>query len=100
MARLDRRPHPPGHGPARRVNRITTQDLLAGAQRWGFALADITGPALVAPGAADRMVPAAHGQLLTAHCPGALLRLIAGAGYSTVLDSAPAALDWARARVA
>jgi pimeloyl-ACP methyl ester carboxylesterase len=76
------------------------QDLLAGARDWGFALADITVPALIMHGAADRMVPAAHGEWLAAHCPRAELRLIAGAGHITVLDSAPAALEWVQARVA
>jgi pimeloyl-ACP methyl ester carboxylesterase len=81
-------------------NEGMVEDLLAGAQGWGFALADITAPVLLLHGEADRMVPAAHGQWLAAHCPGAELRLIAGAGHITVLDSAPAALDWVRARAA
>ncbi|HEX3715421.1 MAG TPA: alpha/beta fold hydrolase [Trebonia sp.] len=76
------------------------EDLLASARDWGFALAEITVPVLVAHGAADRMVPAAHGQWLAAHCPRAELRLIADAGHITVLDAAPAALDWVRARFA
>jgi pimeloyl-ACP methyl ester carboxylesterase len=83
------------HGPEGMV-----QDLLAGARDWGFALADITVPTLIMHGAADRMVPAAHGGWLAAHCPGAELRLIAGAGHITVLDSAPAALEWVQSRVA
>jgi pimeloyl-ACP methyl ester carboxylesterase len=76
------------------------EDLLAGAGDWGFALAGITVPVLILHGAADRMVPAAHGQWLAARCPGAELRLIDGAGHITVLDSAPVALEWVRARVA
>jgi pimeloyl-ACP methyl ester carboxylesterase len=54
---------------------------------------------LILHGSADRMVPAAHGEWLAAHCPGAELRLIADAGHITVLDSVPAALEWVRARV-
>jgi pimeloyl-ACP methyl ester carboxylesterase len=81
-------------------NEGMVEDLLAGAGDWAFALADIAVPVLVLHGAADRMVPAAHGEWLAAHCPGAELRLIDGAGHITVLDSAPAALEWVCARVA
>jgi pimeloyl-ACP methyl ester carboxylesterase len=75
------------------------EDLLAGAQGWGFAPADITVPVLVVHGDMDRMVPSAHGEWLAAHCPAAELRLAPGAGHITVLDSAPAALAWLRDRV-
>lgn len=76
------------------------EDLLAGARSWGFAAADIAVPVLVLHGGADRMVPPAHGEWLAADCPSAELRLIADAGHITVLDSAPAALDWVAARFA
>ncbi len=76
------------------------EDLLAGAHAWGFAPADITVPVLILHGAKDRMVPCAHGEWLAAHCPTAELRLVAGAGHITVLDSAPAALGWLRDRAA
>jgi pimeloyl-ACP methyl ester carboxylesterase len=76
------------------------EDLLAGAQAWGFAPADITVPVLVLHGAEDRMVPSTHGEWLAAHCPAAELRLAPDAGHITVLDSAPAALAWLRDRVA
>jgi pimeloyl-ACP methyl ester carboxylesterase len=75
-------------------------DLLAGAQAWGFAPADIPVPVLILHGALDRMVPCAHGEWLAAHCPTAELRLASDAGHITVLDSAPAALEWLRDRVA
>ena len=75
------------------------EDLLAGAQGWGFAPADITVPVLILHGDKDRMVPSAHGKWLAAHCPTAELRLAPGAGHITVLDSAPAALEWLRAQV-
>ena len=81
-------------------NEGMVEDLLAGAWAWGFALAEITVPTLILHGAADRMVPAAHGEWLAAHCLGAELRGIPDAGHITVLDSAPAALEWVRARVA
>lgn len=75
-------------------------DSLASARAWGFALADVTVPVLVMHGAKDRMVPAAHGEWLAAHCPAAELRIVPDAGHITVLDSAPAALAWLRDRVA
>ena len=75
------------------------EDLLAGAQAWGFAPADITAPVLILHGDKDRMVPSAHGEWLAAHCPTAELRLAPGAGHITALDSAPAALEWLRGRV-
>jgi pimeloyl-ACP methyl ester carboxylesterase len=81
-------------------NEGMVEDLLAGAGGWGFSLADITVPVLVLHGAADRMVPAAHGAWLAARLPGAELRLIPDAGHITVLDSAPAALEWVQAQVA
>jgi pimeloyl-ACP methyl ester carboxylesterase len=73
-------------------------DLLAAARDWGFAPADITVPVLILHGAADRMVPCSHGQWLAAHCPTAEFRLASDAGHITVLDSAPAALEWLRDR--
>ena len=75
------------------------EDLLAGAQGWGFAPADITVPVLIVHGDMDRMVPSAHGEWLAAHCPAAELCLAPDAGHITVLDSAPAALAWLRDRV-
>ncbi len=70
------------------------EDTLAGVRPWGFAPADIRVPVLQLHGEADQMVPPAHGKWLAAHCHGAQLRLIAGAGHITVLDNAPGALEW------
>ncbi len=70
------------------------EDLLASAWPWGFAPAGVTIPVLVLHGERDQMVPAAHGQWLAAHCPGAELRIAPDAGHITVLDEAPAALHW------
>jgi pimeloyl-ACP methyl ester carboxylesterase len=75
------------------------EDLLAGAQGWGFAPADVTVPVLLMHGDQDQMVPSAHSKWLAAHCPTAELRLAPGAGHITVLDSAPAALQWLHERV-
>jgi pimeloyl-ACP methyl ester carboxylesterase len=75
-----------------------TEDVLAGVQSWGFRPDAIGVPVLIVHGDMDRMVPAAHGKWLAAHCPTAELRLAPGAGHITVLDSAPAALEWLRAQ--
>jgi pimeloyl-ACP methyl ester carboxylesterase len=72
------------------------EDLLAGAQAWGFAPPQVSVPVLILHGEKDRMVPAAHGEWLAAHCPTAELRIAPGAGHITVLNSAPAALEWLR----
>jgi pimeloyl-ACP methyl ester carboxylesterase len=72
---------------------------VAGAQEWGFSPADITVPVLILHGDEDQMVPSAHGQWLAEHCPTAELRLAPGAGHITVLDSAPAALEWLRTQL-
>jgi pimeloyl-ACP methyl ester carboxylesterase len=76
------------------------EDLLAGARSWGFAPRGMTVPVLVLHGAADRMVPSSHGEWLAAHCPTAEVRLVPEAGHITVLDSAPAALQWLRGQAA
>jgi pimeloyl-ACP methyl ester carboxylesterase len=75
------------------------EDTLASVQPWGFEPAAIAVPVLLVHGAGDKMVPAAHGEWLGAHCPAAELRLIPGAGHVTVLDYAPQALGWLAARV-
>jgi pimeloyl-ACP methyl ester carboxylesterase len=75
-------------------------DLLAGARPWGFDPADVRVPVLILHGAADRMVPASHGEWLAARCPSAVLRLEPQAGHITVLDEGPAALAWLREQVA
>ena len=70
------------------------EDSLAAVAPWGYSPAAITVPVLLLHGSADKMVPSAHGQWLSAHCPAAELRLVPDAGHITVLDEAPAALDW------
>jgi pimeloyl-ACP methyl ester carboxylesterase len=61
---------------------------------WGFALADVRVPTLVEQGADDRVVPAAHGRMIAAAVPGAVLHERPGAGHVSVLAGLPAALDW------
>jgi len=76
-------------GPAAMID-----DLLAAARPWGFDVADTAVPVLVVHGGADLMVPSAHGRWLATRCPGAELRITPDDGHITVLDHAPAALDW------
>ncbi|MFZ0048174.1 MAG: alpha/beta hydrolase [Streptosporangiaceae bacterium] len=76
------------------------EDGLAAVAPWGYAPADITVPVLLLHGTADKMVPSAHGEWLAAHCPAAELRLVPDAGHITVLDEAPAALEWIGERAA
>jgi pimeloyl-ACP methyl ester carboxylesterase len=76
-------------GPAAMID-----DLLAAARPWGFDVADLAVPVLIVHGGADRMVPSAHGQWLAARCPGAELQITPDDGHITVLDHAPAALEW------
>jgi pimeloyl-ACP methyl ester carboxylesterase len=76
------------------------EDALAGAQPWGFSLAQVTVPTLVLHGGQDGMVPSGHSEWIAAQLPAAQLRLIPGAGHITVLDAGPEALAWLAERVA
>lgn len=69
-------------------------DDLAYVAPWGFAPADITAPVLLLHGEQDRIAPCTHGRWLARNCPTAHLRLSADDGHISVLNSAPAALDW------
>lgn len=69
-------------------------DDLAYVAPWGCDPAAITAPVLVVHGEGDRMIPAAHGAWLAAHCPTAEHRPHAGDGHLSVLDHAAEALAW------
>jgi pimeloyl-ACP methyl ester carboxylesterase len=74
------------------------EDTLASVRPWGFRPDAISIPVLIVHGTDDKMVPFAHGEWLSAHCPAAELLTVSGAGHVTVLDSAPEALSWLAAR--
>jgi pimeloyl-ACP methyl ester carboxylesterase len=74
-------------------------DDLAAVNPWGFDPAGIVSPVLLLHGAQDCVVPSAHGEWLAQRCPTAELRLSAGDGHISILDSAVAALEWLRERV-
>ena len=73
-------------------------DDLAYVAPWGFDPSTITAPALLVHGAADRAIPSSHSEWLASACPSAELRLIPDEGHVSVMRSAPAALEWLRAR--
>ena len=68
-------------------------DDVAFAQPWGFDVATIRVPVILAQGADDRVIPRQHGEWLAAHLPGAELWLREGDGHVSVMDAIPAALD-------
>jgi pimeloyl-ACP methyl ester carboxylesterase len=74
------------------------EDDLGTMSPWGFDPEVIMAPALIMHGTDDRMVPSSHAEWLAAHCPGAELRLVPGAGHVSVHNSAPEALEWLRDR--
>ncbi|TQM78247.1 pimeloyl-ACP methyl ester carboxylesterase [Saccharothrix saharensis] len=74
-------------------------DDLAYVNPWGFDPADVTVPVLLLHGGRDRVVPASHAEWLAGRCPAAELRLSPDDGHLSIVRSAPAALDWLRARV-
>jgi pimeloyl-ACP methyl ester carboxylesterase len=50
-------------------------DDLACVRPWGFEVGDITTPVLVWYGSVDVLVPPAHGEWLTAHVPGCIVKV-------------------------
>ncbi|CAN5500267.1 alpha/beta hydrolase [soil metagenome] len=71
-------------------------DDLAYVSPWGFEPAEVTVPTLLIHGTADRVVPCAHSEWLTTHCPDAELRLADGDVHLSVLRHAVDALEWIR----
>jgi pimeloyl-ACP methyl ester carboxylesterase len=56
-------------------------DLIAFTTPWGFDVADIRVPVLLTYGRSDVLVPAAHGDWLADHIPGAIAWVDAAAGH-------------------
>jgi len=56
-------------------------DDIAFTKPWGFDVADIRGTVMVSYGRVDTLVPAAHGDWLAAHIPGATTRVLEQAGH-------------------
>jgi pimeloyl-ACP methyl ester carboxylesterase len=73
-------------------------DDLAYVAPWGFTVGDIVAPVLLVHGGRDRVVPPAHSEWLLRHCADAELWVRPKDGHISVLDAAPVALDWLRAR--
>jgi pimeloyl-ACP methyl ester carboxylesterase len=71
-------------------------DDLAYVAPWGCDPAQAIAPALFLHGGRDRVVPSAHGEWLARRCPSAELRLSPDEGHISILNSAPAAMDWLR----
>jgi pimeloyl-ACP methyl ester carboxylesterase len=72
-------------------------DDVAYVNPWGFDPADASAPILLLHGERDRVVPSSHSRWLAGHCPTAELRLSTEDGHVSVLNGAPAALEWLRA---
>lgn len=69
-------------------------DDLSYVAPWGLDVGAVGAPVLVLHGAADGVVPAAHGEWLADHLPSAELWLVPDAGHISVLARAEPALEW------
>jgi pimeloyl-ACP methyl ester carboxylesterase len=68
-------------------------DMLAFVKPWRFDLTDIRAPVLLSYGRADTLVPAAHGDWLVAHIPGATAE-VSDAGHIGDDDRVEAHMAW------
>ena len=69
-------------------------DDVAFAKPWGFELAAVRSPVLLAHGLEDRVVPHTHAEHLLRALPHAELWLRRNDGHVSALDTIPLALDW------
>ena len=81
-----------GEGP----DGLITDDL-AFVRPWGFEVADIAAPVLLAQGGDDRVVPASHAEWLVRAIVDSELWLRPREGHISILETAPVAFDWLRA---
>jgi pimeloyl-ACP methyl ester carboxylesterase len=75
-------------------------DDVAFAKPWGFEVAEIQAPVLLAQGLEDRVIPHTHAEHLLRALPDAELWLRRNDGHVSILDTTPLALDWLRERCA
>jgi pimeloyl-ACP methyl ester carboxylesterase len=68
-------------------------DMLAFVKPWGFDVTEIRVPVLVSYGRADTLVPAAHGDWLVAHIPGAIAD-VSDAGHIGADEAVEAHMAW------
>jgi pimeloyl-ACP methyl ester carboxylesterase len=69
-------------------------DDVAFAAPWGFDLASVEAPVLVAHGGEDRVMPPAHADRLMLGCRRPELWLRPHDGHVSILDACPLAMDW------
>jgi pimeloyl-ACP methyl ester carboxylesterase len=69
-------------------------DDLAFVKPWGFDVADCRGPVVLSYGRQDQLVPAAHGDWLAAHVPGAETWVDEGSGHMGDDASVARDLGW------
>lgn len=74
-------------------------DDLAFVKPWGFDLATITAPVLLAQGGGDRVIPPSHAYRLLERIPNGELWLRPSDGNVSILETCPLAMDWLCARV-
>jgi pimeloyl-ACP methyl ester carboxylesterase len=75
-------------------------DDLAFVADWGFELDSIRTPMLIMQGREDRFVPAAHGEWLAAHLPGAEARMYDHDGHLSLhANHGDELYDWLRERM-
>lgn len=72
-------------------------DDMAFVAPWGFNVAAITAPVLLAQGGEDRIIPPSHATLLLENCHDGELWFRPGDGHISILAACPLALDWLRA---
>jgi pimeloyl-ACP methyl ester carboxylesterase len=69
-------------------------DSLAFVQPWGFDVGEVSVPVRVTYGAKDVVVPAAHGEWLGRHIPGADVLVDDDAGHLAELDKVAPMISW------
>jgi pimeloyl-ACP methyl ester carboxylesterase len=73
-------------------------DDIAFTKPWGFDVADIRGTVMLTYGRVDTLVPAAHGDWLAAHIPGATTRVNEHAGHMGDDDNVERDMAWLAGR--